>query len=256
MNKENPKYPVKMISESTESFATFLQEINRSEMLISFLQVGNKLISKNNGEAKEYLTGIYDHVFNTEIAKKSLTDNLDSYLDVNFYEIHLSSMVYVNTIDNFTTYLKDILAEVVQAEPQILKSNESEKLDFILGHESMKDLINAIANKKVEQLFYKGIEDIEKFFTERLKIEIFKTKEEKEGINRLIKQRNLTVHNRRKISNEFAKHFPDFNDGIGQHINFDFKYVSTINMFLYNFIGNIDEEISQKFKLKKISLLT
>jgi hypothetical protein len=255
MNEENQNYPAKIITESTESFVRFQQEIQRSDMLISYLEVGNKLISKNSEEAKEYLIGIYDHVYNPEIAKKSLTNKLDGYLNVEFYEIHLSSMIYVNTIDNFTTYFKDILSEVVLTTPQILKSQESERLDFILEHELMDDLVNAIANKKIEELFYKGIEDIEKFFKSRLGIDIFKTDKEKEVINLHIKQRNLTVHNRRKISKEFSRQFPKLEYKIGQYLNFDFRYVSTLNLYLFNFIGTIDEEISQKFKLKKISIL-
>jgi len=253
MNKENQKYPAKIITEFTESFANFQQEIQRSEMLISYLETGNKLISKNSDKAKKYFISIYDHAYNPEIAKKSMTNNLDNYLNMEFYEIHLSSMIYVNTIDNFNTYFKDILSEVVLAKPQILKSQESEKLDFILEYESMDDLINAIANKKIEELFYKGIEDIEKFFKSRLKIDIFKTDEEREIINRLIKQRNLTVHNRRKISKEFAKLFPELNQKIGEYLNFEFRYVSAINLHLFNYVGMIDEEISQKFKLKKIT---
>jgi hypothetical protein len=253
MNEEIKNYPAKVITELTESFARFQQEIQRSDMLISYLEVGSELISKNKDDAKEYLTKIYDHAYNPEIVKKSLSNNLDSFLNVEFYEGHLSSMIYVSTIDNFTIYFKDILSEVVLAKPQILKSQESEKLDFILEYESMDDLINAIANKKIEELFYKGIEDIEKFFISRLKIDIFKTEEEKEVINLFIKQRNLTVHNRRKISKEFSRQFPKLDYKIGQYLNFEFRYVSSMNLYLFNFIAAIDEEISRKFKLKKIS---
>lgn len=256
MNKENQKYPAKIIAKSTESFANFQQEIQRSEMLMSYLQVGNRLISKSNYEAKEYFTGIYNHVYNPEIAKKSLIGNLDSFLNVKFYEIHLSSMIYVNSIDNLITYFKDILSEVVVAKPQILKSQESEKLDFILEHESMEDLISSIASKKIEELFYKGIEDIEKFFKIRLGIDIFKTDAQRKNINFYIKQRNLTVHNRRKISKEFAKQFPEFENKIGQYLNFEFRYVSQINLSLFNFVGTFDEEISQKFKLKRMKAQT
>ncbi|CAL2088171.1 hypothetical protein [Tenacibaculum sp. 190524A05c] len=253
MNKKNLKYSAKIRTESTQSFANFQQEILRSEMLISYLDVGNILISENKNDAKQYFTSIYDHVYNPKIVKKSLNNNLENFLNVEFYEIHLSSMIYVNTIDNFTTYFKDILSEVVLAKPQILKSQESEKLDFILSHESMDDLINSIASKKIEELFYKGIEDIEKFFKTRLNIDIFKNKEQKENTNFYIKQRNLTVHNRRKVSKEFAKQFPGFENQIGKHLNFKFDYVSKVNLILFNFLADIDQEISQKFKLKIIN---
>lgn len=251
---DNQKYAAKVITESTESFIRFCQAAQRSEMLISYLEVSSKLISKNNDEAKQYFKGIYDHVHNPEIAKESLSNNMDTFLNIGFYEEHLCSMIYVSAIDNLIIYFKEILSEVVFAKPQILKSQETERLDFILEHESISDLINAISDKKIEELFYKGIEDIEKFFKSRLGIDIFKTKEAKESINRLIKQRNLTVHNRRKISKDFAKQFPDVENSIGQYLIFEFSYISTINLQLFNFVASMDEEISKKFELKKVSL--
>ncbi|MBJ2126700.1 hypothetical protein [Flavobacterium sp. IB48] len=254
MNEDNQKYPAKIIAESTESFLRFRQGVQRSEMLISYVEVGSKLILKNNNEAKEYLKGIYNHVYNPEIVKKSLNSNIDTFLNIGFYEEHLCSMIYVSSIDNLTIYFKEILSEVVSTKPQILKSQETERLDFILQHESLSDLINAISDKKIEELFYKGIEDIEKFFQSRLGIDIFKTKLAKENINKLIKQRNLTVHNRRKISKDFARQFPDLKNSIGQYLIFDFEYVSTINLQLFNFVASIDEEISKKFELKKVNL--
>ncbi len=256
MNKKKLEYPAKIITKYTESFANFWQQIQRSESLMSYLEVGNKLIISNNDKAREYYSSIYDHVYNPKIAKKSLNENLDSLLNVKFYEIHLSSMIYVNSIDNFITYFKDVLSEVVVAKPQILKSQESEKIDFILEHKSMDDLISSIASKKIEELFYKGIKDIEKFFHNRLGLDIFKTDVQRKNINFYIKQRNLTVHNKRKISKEFAKQFPEFENDIGQYLNFEFKYVSKMNLILFNFLATLDEEIAQKFKLKTINTHT
>lgn len=254
MNEENQKYPAKMITEATESFNRFRETVQRSEMLISYLEVSSKLISKNNNEAKKHLKGIYDHVHNPEMVKEILSKNLDAFLNLEYYEELLCSMIYVSAIDNLTIYFKEILSEVVSAKPQILKSQETERLDFILEYESIGDLINAISDKKIEELFYKGIEDIEKFFKSRLGIDIFKTKQAKESINRLIKQRNLTVHNRRKISKDFARQFPDLKNSVGQYLIFGFPYVSEVNLVLFNFVASMDEEISEKFKLKKVSL--
>ncbi|MDG5493246.1 hypothetical protein [Psychroserpens sp. SPM9] len=250
MNEENLKYPAKIITKCTESFENFWQQIQRSESLMSYLEVGNKLITNYDDEARKYYSSIYDHGYNPEIVKKSLNKNLDSLLNVKFYEIHLSSMIYVNSIDNFITYFKDVLSEVVVAKPQVLKSQESEKLDFILEHKSMDDLINSIASKKIEELFYKGIEDIEKFFQSRLGLNIFKNNVQRKNVNFYIKQRNLTVHNKRKISKEFAKQFPELEKDIGQYLNFEFGYVSKMNLTLFNFLATLDEEIAQKFKLK------
>lgn len=53
INEEKQRFPAKIITQSTESFARFQQEIQRSDMLISSLEAGNKLILKNSDEAKQ-----------------------------------------------------------------------------------------------------------------------------------------------------------------------------------------------------------
>lgn len=255
MENQKIKYVARVVNEATESFLRFWGEMQQSEMLISYLQVSNELVSNNTEEARKHFVNIYNNSQNPNAAKAALQEKMGQFLDINYYESPLSSMVYVRAIDNFITYFKEILAEIVQTKPQVLKSQESEKLDFILDYDSMEDLVNAIATKKIEELFYKGIEDIEKFFKNRLGIDIFKNLEEKNGINRLIKQRNLTVHNRKKISKEFSKQFPELKCEVGQYLIFEFRYVSMINLYLYNFISQIDEELSEKFKLQKINSL-
>lgn len=203
---------------------------------------------------KKHLQDIYNNDANPDKAKTELSILSEKFLNINYYENHLSALIYVRALDNFITYFKEILSEVVISKPQILKSKESENLDFILAFDTMDELAKAIATKKIEELFYKGIEDIEKFFKKRLGISIFKNENEKSNINFLIKQRNLAVHNRRKISKDFIKQFPDFNLEDGKYLTYTFSYVSQINLLLFNFLVDIDEEISKKFKLKKIAL--
>lgn len=256
--KEEPTFPAKNISEATNSFLRFLGEMQQSEMLISYLEVSNKFIVENKAEARNNFFAIYDHAGNPTEIRNMLENQSDAFLNIEYYNIPLSSMIYVRSIDNFITYFKEILSEIVLVKPQILKSQESESLEFILSYDSLDELISAIATKKIEELFYKGIEEIEKFFKSRLKIDIFDTVDQKEKLNFLIKQRNLTVHNRRRISKEFAKQFskefPELENKIGEYLNFDFLYVNRINLYLYNFLAQKDEEISNKFKLEKIKI--
>ena len=251
MNPYEEKYLAKRVNEVTQSFLTFWRELERSEMLISYLEVGNKFIESNKEEAKKHLIDIYySNGQNPEEAKSNFEDNMDRLLNIHYYDSHLSGMVYIQAVDNFITYFKEILSEIVMVKPQILKSQDSERLDFILGYDSMGDLIDAIASKKIEELFYKGIDDIEKFFKSRLGIDIFKSDKQKDSINLLIKMRNLSVHNRRKISKEFTKQFPNPDFKVGEYLLFDFSYVSRINLTLYNFVAELDDEIAKKFQLK------
>jgi hypothetical protein len=77
-----------------------------------------------------------------------------------------------------------------------------ETLDFILSFNDYKSLIKAIAEKKIEMLFYQGIDGIQKFFKERIGVKLFKEKYEQ--INLLVKQRNLAVHKRQNFKRFYS----------------------------------------------------
>ncbi|WP_330746980.1 hypothetical protein [Chryseobacterium sp. CP-77] len=122
----------------------------------------------------------------------------------------LGTMMYIKIVDNFQNYFKEILSEIVKIRPEILKSKETEKLDFILSFNSREEMINAISEKKINSLFYLGINDLKKYFSKKLNVEIFKDREYE--INLIVKQRNLAVHNRSVINKEFITEFPNEKD--------------------------------------------
>ena len=163
-------------------------------------------------------------------------------------------MMYIKTIDNFENYFKEILSEIVFKDPRVLKSKETEQLDFILSFNDYESLINAIADKKIETLFYQNIDGIQKFFKERIGIEIFKEKSDQ--INILVKQRNLAVHNRSKISKDFVRQFPNEDFGENMYLNFKFDYIENLVPALYKIINELDYEFSLKFNLDQIEYET
>lgn len=251
-HKKTNKFGAKVLEKATKSLILFNNETEQTELLMFFILIGNKYISENKEDARKVLINTYEDPTNeisTKLVELLRTKHADKLFDSDFYARHFSQMAYSRSIDNFITYFKDILAEVVLKKPQVLKSKDQEKLDFILNHDNFEDLLKAISEKKIEELFYKGILDIEKFFLERLGINIFKDKETRTTINRLIKQRNLIVHNRGKISKEFANEFKDEKYEVGLYLVFNYDDISKLNLFLSNFLVDIDTEISNKFKL-------
>lgn len=250
------KFGAKVLDKATQSLINFINEIEQTEFLMFFILIGNEYISENKEEARKILIDAYEDPTD-EISIKLVeffkTDKADQLFDSDFYARHFSQMAYSRAIDNFITYFKEILAEVVIKKPQVLKSKDQERLDFILSHGNFEDLLKAISEKKIEELFYKGIADIEKFFQERLGINIFKEEENRKTINRLIKQRNLIVHNRGKISKEFANEFKNNNYEVGLYLIFNYEDISNVNLFLSNFLVDLDTELSHKFQLDLLS---
>ncbi len=250
------KHGAIVVDKMTQSLAQFNNEIEQTEMLMLFIQIGDDYISENKEKARQTLIEIYDDPENevsVELVEFFKTEEADKLFDMMFYERHFTQMAYSRAIDNFISYFKDILAEVVIKRPQVLKSKDQERLDFILSHHNMADLLKSISERKIEELFYKGISEIEKFFEERLGIKIFKDLETKKTINMLIKQRNLIVHNRGRISKDFVEEFPELNFEAGLFLVFDYEEISGSNLYLSNFLIEIDTEIADKFDLELIN---
>ena len=63
-------------------------------------------------------------------------------------------------VENFLNYLSSLLNEIFIQRPEILKSSEKIDLEIVLGHSSIEDLVQTIAERKVENLSYKSLIDL------------------------------------------------------------------------------------------------
>ncbi len=234
-------------NKASKSFTTAAVEFENIERILLYFKVSNNLINDDLLKSISKLKTFND---NLEIPY-DLDPKLEKeFLEINYYEKTLSTMMYVKIIDNFQNYFKEILSEIVISDPRVLKSKETEQLDFILSFTDYQSLVNAIAEKKIETLFYQGIDDIQKFFKDRFKIEVFKEKSEQ--IILLVKQRNLAVHNRSKITKEFIRQFPNETFVESMYLNFTFAYVEKLVPALYKIINELDYEFTEKFKINQI----
>ena len=240
-----------MKNKSTQSFINAAVEFENIERILLYFKVSNNLINEDLLKSIEKLNFFNNKL---EVPYELEPKQEKEFLEINYYEKTLATMMYLKTIDNFENYFKEILAEIVLSEPRILKSKETEQLDFILSFDNYESMINGIAEKKIEALFYQSVEGIEKFFLQRIGVEIFKEKSDQ--INLLIKQRNLAVHNRSKISKDFVRQFPNQNFKENMYLSFTFDYVEKLVPALYKLIHSLDKEFEAKFKLKQIAYLT
>ena len=112
-------------------------------------------------------------------------------------------VVLWRAVDNFLTYNAQILALVFRTHPATLKSKETERLDQILQYTSMNELIAALADKRVNELSYKGIHDLERYLSEKIGFDLFSDEETRGNIWFLVEARNLVVHNRGIVNTLF-----------------------------------------------------
>lgn len=251
------KFGIKVLYESSNSYKTFCDESTVLELLLLYIIMSeqNNIIDKKN-KLKDLLLNNNPNKVDIILNRFLETEKSDIIFTKDFYENYFGQMAYSRIIDNSLCYFKDILAEVVTKKPEILKSSEKKTIEFILSYNDMQSLIYALSEKKINELFYSGVEDIKKYFSSRLGIQIFKNLDEEKSFNKLIKQRNLIVHNRGIISKEFSKEFStnDIEFEVGKTIFFSYASLSEINGKITNFISDLELILCEKFKLDKVNL--
>jgi len=250
----------KMPSKFTSSFGKFYRESTENFFLIYYviaLDVNSDDKVKENSlnelieDMRQHTTEeIFNHVKEGLIKEVGL-----ALFNSDMYERILCQMSFTRVVDNFLCYIKDVLSEIIKVYPDILKSKDTEKLEDILQFDEMVDLREFIIEKKIKELFYKNIDDIKKFFLDRLNLDLFQDKAS--YIDTIVKQRNLIIHNRGIVSSEFNKHYPDYKIGI--QIYFDYADIDKVILEVGNIVTDIDIMIAQKYtklKLTKNSLPT
>jgi hypothetical protein len=69
-------------------------------------------------------------------------------------------MMLSRATENFLTYVTELLTLVFRTRPETLRTSETVRLDAILKHVNMEDLIHELAERRVNQLSYQGMRDL------------------------------------------------------------------------------------------------
>jgi hypothetical protein len=169
---------------------------------------------------------------------------------IGFSQLFLQ-MLICRLVDNYSSYLSDVIRETIPSKPEILKSGEQVKLDYILQFDTMPDFLTDLVERKVTNLSYGGFTEIEKWCFDKLGLQLVETEEERNNLIELIETRNLFVHNRGKIGNKYLKNVPNTTFILGKERLIYLDYlVDSITLVLGCGL-KFDENISKKFNLSK-----
>jgi len=165
----------------------------------------------------------------------------------------LGQMMFCRGVDSFLVYLTDLLTLIFTSEPNILKSNEKVSMEFVVDHLRAGDLISAIVEKKVTELSYQGMEDLYRFFDERLKLPLCMKPDDFKRVGLLNDIRNIITHNRGIVNQIFKQKQPDHPAELGSQIVFkDHSEVGELIGSLVYLARYLDARAAAKFKLPTI----
>jgi hypothetical protein len=110
-----------------------------------------------------------------------------------------NEMTIVRLVDNFTSYLVEIVGECLRANPKIMRSKENATFEAIFSCSSLDELHDTLINRKVDELAYLGFERLAVWIDEKLGVDTLSDFPEKTTLVEFLEVRNCIVHNRSKV---------------------------------------------------------
>ncbi len=164
----------------------------------------------------------------------------------------LLQMMLSRAVDNFLTYLSELLAVVFRTRPETLRSSETVRLDEVLLQESIDELVNALAERRVTRLAYMGTRELSNDLAEKLDLRLFEDEADLERAVEVVEIRNLIAHNRGVVNQTFLRRLPGSAAKEGDLVALEVDRVMSELKFLTERVFDIDQRVASKFALPTV----
>jgi hypothetical protein len=115
----------------------------------------------------------------------------------------LLEMTFCRLVENFEVYLSDILREALKAKPEMLRSSEEVRLDYVLGFETMADMLEDLVDRKIADLSYLGLQKLSDWVHKKMSVPLIEDGPVWDDIAEAIEARNAIVHARGRIGQKY-----------------------------------------------------
>lgn len=160
-----------------------------------------------------------------------------------FFEI-----IIVKQMENYLHYLSSLLNEIFTQVPSTLKSKKTVKVEEILSHSSLEELIESIAERKVESLSYSSFWKLREYFEDKFNLEICS----REAIGTFVEYselRNISVHNRCRVNERYLERTGTERFSLGEKRSITAADVYTLIDVLSESVKEIDASARNKWSL-------
>jgi len=161
-------------------------------------------------------------------------------------------MMLSRGVENFLTYLSELLSMIFRTRPETMRSSDTVRLDAVLKHSSMDEFISYLAEKRVNQLSYQGMKELASYLSKRLSFTILPEAKDLDNAIRIIECRNLIVHNRGVVNAIFCERVAGVTTPVGEPLDLEYREVQNDIGFLAQCVFFIDGLAVRKFGLETI----
>ncbi|MFD3797305.1 hypothetical protein [Streptomyces californicus] len=154
-------------------------------------------------------------------------------------------------IDNFLSYVSEVLTEALVSRPALLKSQEQVTYEEVLAHDSIQAFATWAAERRISHLSFKGLEEISAYIEKRLGLKIHESDKHWSLLRRGVAIRNLAVHRRGIVDSRFTRIVAEAE--VGERYKFELSEYIEVAGSALKVVIDFDEKISKKFGLPRES---
>jgi hypothetical protein len=154
----------------------------------------------------------------------------------------------------FLIYYSEIIQSAILKRPEILKSKQTIRWDELLGFTRFDEVVRYLIDKKVNELSYAGLSQMEEFMFERLGMAGTITEDQRNLTAIFVEIRNIYTHNRGVVNGIFLariKNHMGFNFREGKYFHVDFDHFSNMGLNCLEVAYAIDHAVATKYGLKR-----
>jgi hypothetical protein len=152
-----------------------------------------------------------------------------------------NEMFHCRNIEAFQHYLSSMLMEVYINRPETMRSSEMIQIEEVLRHGNMTELIYRLAERKINNLSYRGFNEMFSYLKESLGLAISPDQETISTIREAIEVRNIIVHNGCVINSMFLRKTGRQDLSEGDPFPLSLDYVQSSGAIIKDFLEEIDE---------------
>lgn len=173
----------------------------------------------------------------------------------------LLQMTLTRGVDNYLTYLAELLALLFESKPETMRAKLGEaakrrdaqpefvSLDVVLQHKTMDDLLDYLAERRVNELSHRGMLALDAYLSQKLGFPLFNDEASRRRAVRIVEVRNVIVHNRAAVNRLFIGRVSDDSFTLGQTIEFNVDDVFGDLDALAQSVADIDARAVEKWTL-------
>lgn len=167
------------------------------------------------------------------------------------FGVQISANMTTTTVNAFQRYFSELIQCVAIKKPDILRSSQTIRIEEVLNFTRHRDIVTYLIDRKVNEISYGGLREMEAHFKDRLGVDMFDAESSRAMMTLFVECRNTIVHNGGIVDDYFLrKAGPEgslFKKGQQCHLNFDRFNQLSANAIRISLA--IDAAVSKKFRL-------